>query len=166
MASDMNTGFGPQETMPPTRQKGWLSRNWLWFVPTLLLGSFLLCGGCCAGILFTAFTAIRASDPYQMALKQVQENPQVIEQIGKPIEEVSWPPPTGEVNITNDRGEANLTFSVRGPKGDAQVLLNARMVDGKWGMTSLNVVTEGGQRISLDMPDEAGGLDEAPAWNP
>ena len=146
---------------PPPR--GWFARNWLWFVPLVLLLPLVICAGLCAGILGMGYYAILNSDPYRLALEAVQKNPQVIEQLGKPIEGVRWPPPGGSVNIKDDRGEAKLEFKVRGPKGTADVEGNSRMVDGKWGLTSVTVKFADGKRVVVDTGQAAEG--DAPKWD-
>ena len=154
-----------QVTPAPRPPRGWWSRNWLWFVPTTLLVMVVLCGGCCGGLFLLAISKIKSSEPYQMALEQVQNDPQVIEQLGEPIEEASWLP-VGEITVENGGGEARLDFDVAGPKGKAHVRAQARRVAGKWGrLASLEVTPEGGQRILLDTgADEE--LEEAPLFQP
>jgi len=129
----------------------------------------LACAGCCGGILLAVFGALKSSPPYQMALEKVRQDKEVIQRLGEPIEEASMFP-TGNINFQNDRGEATLSFSVAGPKGKAAVDVKARMVAGKWGLTSLDVTFEDGKRLAIDVgggslegPDDSG---EAPKWTP
>ncbi len=152
----------PTPATPADRpRRGWLRRNWLWFVPTTVL---VLCGGFCIGIFGLVFGLLKSSDPYQMALQRVQNDPQVIQLLGQPIEESGWFP-TGQLNIENDRGDARFDFDVAGPNGKAHVHTEARRISGRWGLTRLEVTPEDGQRIVLDTT-VAGGLDEAPPFEP
>ena len=153
----------PNANIPPAPpRRGWLSRNWLWFIPLTLLLAVLLCGGCCGGILVTVFGAMKTSAPYQMALKQVQNDPQVIEKLGQPIKD-GWIP-SGEVNISNGSGDARLDFNVTGPKGTAHVHTEARRSNGVWTTTVLDVTIDS-QRISLT-PAGNSGIGEAPPFEP
>ena len=156
----MNDAHPPAE--PPRR--GWFRRNWLWFVPLVLLGLGVLCASCCGGILLTVFGVLRSSEPYVMALEQVQNDPKVIERLGEPIEPASWAP-SGNIHVSNGRGDASLRFDVKGPRGTAHVSTQARRIDGQWGLTTLEVTFDDGTRLSLDTgTDDA--LDDAPPWTP
>jgi hypothetical protein len=149
--------------------RSWFSRNWWWFIPAIIVVPILGCGGVAA----FRFWEIKSSSAYQQALARVQQDPQVQEALGQPIEDATWMP-TGEFNVENDRGEASIIFQVAGPKGGAQVSFHARMVGGQWGLTELAVtINSTGERIVIDTSgaaddDEdapaAGG--EAPAWDP
>lgn len=150
----------PGAEQPPRRK----SRKWLWLILAIPLVLIVLCAGLCGGIFAMVFGVMKSSEPYQTALKQVQEDPLVIEKLGEPIEDVTWFP-SGSVNTENDRGDANLHFQVAGPKGNAGVHVQARRVDGQWGLTTLEVTPEGGERILLDT-GAGGGIGEAPKWPP
>ncbi len=151
------------QTSPPApARKGWFRRNWLWFVPLVIVLLALVCAGLCAGIVRTVLYALKSSEPYQTALTEVQKNPQVIEGLGQPVEEVGWPPPSGSVHVQNGGGTANLVFSVKGPKGEAQVRTEARRTRGQWETTALEVTLADGKRITI----EVGGGEEAPPFSP
>jgi hypothetical protein len=154
-----------QATSVDRPRRGWLGRNWIWFVPATLLLLALLCGGCCLGIVGAVFGVLKSSDPYKMALERVQNDPGVIRQLGEPIEEAGWFP-MGEVNIRNDQGDARLDFEVAGPQGKAHVHTEARRVASRWGLTRLEVTPEGGQRIVLDVSAEKDDGREAPPFQP
>jgi hypothetical protein len=147
-------GFPPQE-----KQRGWWSRNWLWFVPTLLLTLIILCCGCFTGIFATVVGQLR-SEPYPEALELVRKDPRVIERLGEPVSDISWLP-IGERQVEGDRGTAKLSFEVAGPKGKARVQYQARCVDGKWGFTQLEVVFGPSDKISIHAEAD----NDAPVWN-
>jgi hypothetical protein len=146
-------------------RRGWLARNWIWLVPTTLVGLGLFWCGACLGIYAAVFGVLKSSAPYQMALDRVQNEPRLIRRLGEPIEDAGWFP-TGEVNAEDDRGDARLDLDVAGPKGKAHVHAEARRITGHWGLTRVEVIAEGGQRIVLDVSrdEEAGG--EAPLFRP
>jgi len=122
----------------------------------------LLCAGVCAGVVGMVLYGLKSSEPYRTALGEVQKNPQVIERLGQPVEEVGWPPPSGSVHVQNGGGSANLVFRVKGPKGEAQVRTEARRTKGRWDTTVLEVTFADGKRMAIEAP--AG--DEAPPFSP
>jgi hypothetical protein len=150
--------------MPVDRpRRGWLGRNWMWFVPTTLLVLVLACGGCCVVIVGAVFGVLKSSEPYKMALERVQNDPKVIEALGQPIE-AGWTV-SGEVipQIGPASGNARLDFDVSGPKGKAHVHSEARCVFVKWGLTKVEVTTPDNKRIVLDVSgDNDDGGDAAP----
>jgi hypothetical protein len=149
-----------QDVTPPLPpQRGWWSRNWLWFVPTTLVVMMLLCCGCVTGVIFFVASQLRL-EPFPKALKLVQEDPRVIEKLGTPIIYASIIP-SGERNVKDGRGEARMNFDVAGPKGKAHVHLQARCIDSKWGFTQLEVEFNSNDRINLRV--DSG--DDAPAFH-
>ena len=145
-------------------RRSWWSRNWLWFVPTVLLMAFLISAACCGGVLLTPYMMLRSSQPYEMALSEVQEDPAVVERLGEPIKADSWFP-VGTVHAENGGGEAALDFDVAGPDGRAHVRTQAKRIDGQWGLARLEVTFDDGRRLSLDT-GSGDGLEEAPLWTP
>ena len=105
----------------------------------------------------------RSSEPYQMALEQAKKDAQVVERLGEPIND-TWRV-GGEVFVEGDRGEANLNFELVGPKGKASARTQARRIEGKWGLTTLEVTFDDGQRISVETAAHEG-MEDAPAWPP
>jgi len=145
-------------------RRGWWSRNRLWFVPAAVLGAGVLCGGFWLGIRAAPFVALKSSEPYAMAFERVRRDPQVIEQLGEPIEAAGWFP-SGEVNLRNGGGNARLEFTVTGPLGTARVHAGARRLAGRWGLNRLEITTEDGRRIVPELSG-GGGLDDAPLFRP
>jgi hypothetical protein len=146
-------------------ERGWFARNWLWFIPLVILLPILICAGCCTGMFTFGIGVLKTSEPYTKALAAVQEDPRVQEALGTPIEDATWIP-TGEIDATNNQGEARLDFDVKGPKGPGHVHTKSRMIDGAWQMFELTVtIGETGERIVLELPgnDE---VEDAPLWEP
>jgi hypothetical protein len=115
-----------------------------------------------AGVLwYQAGGKHRWSEPYKAALAQVQNDPQVIAQLGQPVGAV-WFSLSGSV----DRENAHLTFKIGGPKGRADVQVDARVIGGKWGLRMLNVTFADQKRISLKTSSGEGGEGDAPKWPP
>jgi hypothetical protein len=131
-------------------------------VPPLAI---VLCGGLASGVFFFVVAAQRkASPPYRMTLEQVRQDPAVIEKLGRPVEDVTWLPSL-TMSTTGTSGTASLRFDVAGPRGEAHVYTEARMIDGQWGLTLVELTVAGGVRFSLETHAEEG-LSEAPAWSP
>ena len=119
----------------PPPKKGWFARNWLWIVPLILVGGIGSCGLCCGGFFFGVVGALKSSDAYNFAVQEVRKSPAVVAKIGEPITEPMMV--SGNVNINNDVGDADLTFDVTGPKGTATVHTRAARAGGKWTTTVL-----------------------------
>ncbi|HOM18639.1 MAG TPA: cytochrome c oxidase assembly factor Coa1 family protein [Thermoguttaceae bacterium] len=109
----------------------------------------------------------KSAEPYRMALELVQKDLQVQKALGEPIEEASWYlPPSGEMELEGGQGRAFYSFDVKGPNGMANVRVEARYLNGQWGLTLLDVtVAATGHRIRIDT-SSAGPGDEAPKWKP
>ncbi len=156
----------PQPEMFPGSAPAPRRRSWLWLLLLIPVAFLVVCGGLCLGIFAIAFTAIKSSPPYQMALEEVRKDPFVREKLGEPIEDATWFP-TGNLEVKNDRGEAVLNLQVAGPKGEANVALEARMTGQVWQLNLLEVTFEDGQKHKIELGGGAvGPADDAPAWAP
>jgi len=128
----------PLPTSAPTR--GWLRRNWKWFIPGTFLVAVLLGAIAIFGYVQVRSYRYRANPAYQLALAAVQQSETVRDRLGEPIVDSDWNP-QGNIEVREDAsiGEARFNFTVSGPEGDADVATNARMVDGEWALTGLDV---------------------------
>ena len=113
--------------------------------------------------------AIKSSEPYQLALRQVQQDKKLIEHIGQPIRDPfvvdSLVEGLGTITTQGEEGRAELTFPVTGPKGSATIGVGAERKQGKWWLRSLTANVAGGHPIRLDM-GEATDLEEAGKFVP
>ncbi len=145
------------------KPRGWFSRNMWWFMPLVLLFLVSPCV-CCGGCYYMVTSTIRGSQPYNLTLQRVQNDPQVVEQLGKPIEQSGWMM-GGKVDYGNNNGansaRSELEFDVAGPKGKAHVhaVLVKTKVD--WTFQVLDVTPDTtGKTMSLlsvvppEKPDE------------
>ena len=152
--------------------------------PCSTAGSSAICGGCCqppcwswscpaaaAGGSSGGSSALKSSEPYQMALERVRTNRDVIELLGEPVEEAGWMP-TGNFSYhTNNgvaSGRASFNFSVSGPKGTAHVHAEAICRNGKWSFRVLRVTpASGGRTISLPTDEKPAKAEEEDGadWN-
>ena len=109
-----------QEQARQERERGWWSRNWLWFVPSLLLGMVIICCGCPAGFIFYALNKVYDFEVFQVAMQKIEADKDIQKELGQPITTVRWPPPSFQIEETNGRGEANIHWDIEGPKGRAR----------------------------------------------
>jgi hypothetical protein len=138
----------PLPTSAPTR--GWLRRNWKWFFPGTFLVAILLGAIAVFGYVQIRSSKYRANSAYQMALAEVRQNAKIQERLGEPIVDSDWNP-QGDIDVTQDSalGGASFNFTVSGPEGSADIATDARMVDGEWGLTRLEVRFPDGERVNL-----------------
>ena len=66
----MSYGYVPGPPLPPPTVQGhnWFSRNWKWFIPTVILVPILAIALFVGGILSFVFGMIKSSEPYQHAV--------------------------------------------------------------------------------------------------
>ena len=147
----------PPQPPPPAGElkRGWWSRNWKWFVPVGCIGfiALLLIG--IAAIVGVVFGAIKSSDVYREALQRAQNHPEVQAALGTPIEAGWWM--TGQMDVNNDTGSANLSIPISGPKGKGSVHVVATKQGGSWIYSRLDV--------EVYAHDRRPGVLDAHRWN-
>jgi len=130
-------------------QKNWFGRNWVWAVPGC---------GCVGIILFVVFGAgaaflglknfVSNSTPYEYAVEQAINNPEVILLLGDPVETDGMM--SGNVSIQNESGNANFTVPLKGSEGTGTLIVVAERFDGEWVYEDLYVIIKDTQeRINL-----------------
>lgn len=125
----------------------WFKRNWKWVVP--VAAAAIAVGF--AGFLLLISTLIKQSGAYQLAVHRATRAPAVIGQLGEPIQE-GWFL-SGNVQLTNDDGVANLAIPLQGPKGKATVCVYATKKAGQWHFHQVIVVPDGnGPKVDLSDP--------------
>ena len=142
-----------------------------WFVPAVLL-LILLIAAACGAALLGPMLRLRLSQPYRLALQQVQQDAAVVARLGEPIQPTGWFP-VGRLHVENGRGEATLDFDVAGPDAQAHVRAQGRRAAGEWGLARLTVTFDDGRQVTLgtlradgsEAGSEAGG-GMAPLWSP
>jgi hypothetical protein len=140
-------------------RRGWWSRNWKWFVPTVLLGCIVICCGGLTGIGFWWWGKMGLK-PFIESVQKVQTNPQLTEALGEPIQQDSFliTPNVGE---DEQRGQAKYYWDVKGPKGKAKIEMQARKMGGKWELIVLTATLSDGKTINL-LEGEKGENDAPP----
>ena len=144
-----------QPRIPPSpseqrSQKSWFRRNWGWVVALGCLSPLLLAGGCVAALVFTVFSAIRATDVYEDAIVRAQNDPRVIAELGRPVKVGWWM--TGNVSLDGDRGTADFSLPLNGSRNRAMLQVEARRDGGGWDYSVLRVQVRNGGVIDLAPP--------------
>ncbi|MCE9552746.1 MAG: cytochrome c oxidase assembly factor 1 family protein [Planctomycetes bacterium] len=115
----------------------WWNRNWKWAVPVGCITPLVCCGGFAGLILTIIFGAMRSSDVYKDAVSRATADVRVKELLGEPIEPGLFT--TGNINVHNDSGDADLSIPLSGPKGSATLHVVAEKSGGKWECSELEV---------------------------
>ncbi|MGH9669098.1 MAG: cytochrome c oxidase assembly factor Coa1 family protein [Terriglobales bacterium] len=131
----------------PAPQPGWWSRNWKWFVPVGCLTLILLFCLFIGLIFSVVLTSMKSSDAYKQAVAKARANPTVVEKLGTPIEEGLFV--TGNINVQNNSGDADLQIPISGPKGKAVIHAVARKSAGTWEYSRLTIAIEGQPELDL-----------------
>ncbi len=111
-----------------------------------LLG-LLVCGGCFGAVFFGVFGAIKGSEPYTRSLNAVQGSPELQAAIGTPIEPGMMV--SGNISVSGDSGEADLSYSVSGPKGSANVNVVGTKTAGVWDYSVMKATLADGTMIDF-----------------
>lgn len=129
-------------------QPGWWKNNWKWVVPVggcltiLVLGIFFI------GSLFYGVTSIlEKSEPYEYALQKINQDMQLIELLGTPIEKNGMA--QGNINWHNNEKSADLKIPVAGPKGKAMLYINAHGEGDNWIYDKIMVTVKDNEEINL-----------------
>ncbi|MEM6257753.1 MAG: cytochrome c oxidase assembly factor Coa1 family protein [Planctomycetota bacterium] len=104
----------------------WLKRNWLWFVPTLILLPFFCCCGGGGLFLWWGLSEMKRLPPYVDTVKAAEQDPQVRQALGTPIEVTTvLGIPSGdmnyELNTGNEKFSAELTLQGSAASGTLRI---------------------------------------------
>jgi Cytochrome oxidase complex assembly protein 1 len=110
------------------------------------------------GIFWGVTSMMRASYPYQLAVKRATESPAVAAKLGAPLH-IGWLV-SGNVNFNGQVGNASLSIPVSGPTGKGEIIVVGKKHGNHWNFETLEVdVTGEDERIPLLEPE----LKPAPA---
>lgn len=126
---------------PNPQKKSFWANPWVW------AGC-----GCAAGCLAIPLLIISIAggsflyffsqtDVKKLALEQVRHSAQAVEALGEPIEASFLF--TGNINMKNHGGRADIQFPVHGPKGRGKVVVLANLDHGTWTFERLTLKLEG-----------------------
>jgi hypothetical protein len=131
----------------PAPRKNWWERNWKWFVPTGCLTLVLLFCLFMALIFTIVMGAMKSSDAYKQAMAKARANPTVVAKLGTPIAAGYFV--SGNINVQNNSGNADLQIPISGPRGKAVIHAVASKSAGKWEFSRLTVAIEGQPELDL-----------------
>ena len=135
----------PPSAVPPPKKGGCLKWALIGCFAAIIIGALGI-----AAIVIVVFGAIKSSDVYKGARDQAQRDPRVIAALGTPMETGIWV--SGNVNISNNTGNADLQFPMHGPKGEARVHAIASLDTTGWHYSLLTVTPKNGVPIDLLKP--------------
>ncbi|WP_203323218.1 cytochrome c oxidase assembly factor Coa1 family protein [Pseudoxanthomonas beigongshangi] len=139
----------------PVPPPNWWSRNWKWFVPTLVVTGMALVAAFILAIMSFVFSMMKSSEPYQTGLSRARADAAVVAALGEPITPGYFV--QGNIDGSAASGEANLAIPLKGSRGAATLYVEASKRAGEWQYETLVVALDGGQRIDLrDEDDDAG----------
>ncbi len=111
------------------------------------------------GIFFLTITLMKQSEGFQLSFQKVQNESRVIAMIGSPIQAGFFV--GGNTNSTMGKKEVNLSYSISGPKGEAQVYFKANKILDQWEIERFLVLKKGsgekielGQKVDTPSPEE------------
>jgi hypothetical protein len=133
--------FNPGVPPAPARPQSWLSRH---TGLAIGIGCFGLLSCAClffVGIFGIVGVAMRASDPYKVALGAASRDPAVLAELGAPVE-AGWFT-NGQINVAGSTGHANLSIPISGPRGSGTIAVVADKAAGKWTFSTLSVAIKG-----------------------
>ena len=138
---------------PPAQpdRRGCIGRNWKWMLPVGCLGLIIAVVAVGAGIFVLVTGVIKSSDVYQQALQRARSNPEVIRELGEPIEPGLFV--SGSIQDSSVPGEARaaLSIPISGPRGSGTIQAVAtKNARGSWEFSLLSVAINGrDQSINL-----------------
>ena len=105
-------------------KKNWFQRNWKWALPSFGCLTVIVVFALLFGAMVSKVTDMfKDSVPYSVSMETLQKNELVIEILGEPIEPNGMF--KGNINYENEEGTADLKIPVKGPKGEATLLVIA-----------------------------------------
>jgi len=97
-------------------------------------------------ILGYVMLGMKDSEIYQLAVTRLQADKPAMTALGAPV---TTGFPWGNFKESGDTGSADFSFSVEGPKGKGEVLVNARRAGGKWTIDRQGLQLEGSGDIRM-----------------
>jgi Cytochrome oxidase complex assembly protein 1 len=136
----------PQPGQPvPPKKSGCLKAFLIGCSVLIVLGI----GAICALVIFV-FGVIKKSDVYREALDKVRADQRVVAALGEPINPGFWV--SGNLDVKNQKGTADFTFPITGPKGSAKVHAVAATDGNDWEYSELVVTPDTGPAIDVLQP--------------
>lgn len=149
--------FGPGPT-PPQQSGG---RSVLLIILIVFGVLLLLCAGICGGCVLFTKSAVESGVAWAelmptmtAAMSATQNDSQVIDKLGEPIEVTALPARTGSGELQG--ANEDFEFSLKGSKTTAKVKGSASKELGTWKITAITVQTADGATFSVPPPAATG----------
>ncbi len=121
-----------------------VQKRWAIAGAIVFFGSFALAGVA----LYSAMSFLTGSDVVSRMIDEAEADPRVEKAIGTPLDPSFWK--DGAFSLSDDGGQASLSFNVTGPKGEGVLSSEAVKTDGEWEIVSLTVLVAGsGEQIVI-----------------
>ena len=141
--------------MEEQRQKSWFARNWGWVLGGGCLTMIIIVVFVIGGAIFKVADVIKESETYTYAYDRTINNERVIELLGEPIDTDGIG--NTSYNYVNGKTSVVLSIPIKGPKGNAEIFVNADEIDDEWVYNSLYVQIKD-TKENIDLLEE--GLDD------
>jgi hypothetical protein len=129
---------------PPRR---WSTRRILWTAIPVCLG---IAGLFVGSVFYFIESMMRSSGAYQMALDKASRSPCVVNAIGTPLKTGVFI--SGNIDLHNSDGGANLSIPVTGPRGKGDIEVEAEKANGIWRITALDFEGKDGRMQLIPEP--------------
>ena len=144
----------------PQQKKGWFGRNWLWFVPLIIILPVLCCCGGGGALMWFGIGQIFEMPPYKDSLALAEQNPAVQQALGTPLDApddffslVSMMQDGGQLDVQNNGSQVDfiVEMPVSGPNGTGTLIVDAESGDGgvSWTYTQQEIHLNDGTVIDL-----------------
>lgn len=135
-------------------KRSWFSRNWLWFVPTLILLPVFCCCGGGGALVWWGVSEMKNLVPYADSVTAAEQDPAVQQALGTPITvtTVMGIPAGGEFDLSFDSSGQTFTADIplSGPTASGTLHIEANSADGvTWTYTIREVELADGTVIDL-----------------
>ncbi|HKX32289.1 MAG TPA: cytochrome c oxidase assembly factor Coa1 family protein, partial [Blastocatellia bacterium] len=105
--------------MESQEKKGWLNRNWRWFIPVAGVSFILLLAAFAGTIVLFVIGSIKSTDVYQEAVIKAKADSTVLRELGEPVQ-TGWLV-SGSIKINPDSGHADIKIPISGPKNSGTI---------------------------------------------
>ncbi len=140
--------------IPGAPRAGWWCRHWRWAMPLAVLAALLVV----AALLWLGLSQwsrwSRSSEPYQEAMRRARCSIELVAVLGEPIQDGFLP--TGSMQRSaGGGGSSDFVVALSGPRGTAELYLEAHREKGRWDYPLLYVITGQDEAIDLTALDDA-----------
>ena len=129
-------------------QPSWWKRNWKWVVPVGGCLSIVLLFIFFVGSVFFGVTSMfEKSEPYTYALEKINQDQELIELLGSPIEKDGMP--QGDLRWHNNQKTADMKIPIAGPKNSGMLYIVAHGEGEEWIYDEIRVTVENYEEFNL-----------------